>query len=82
MKVNEMDKYELTKVMKEVKEYIDRPDVSFFDVPEEYFETILNPPTDKEGYVHKYYLTDDVKLFVESLMRVISMNQDDISRCK
>jgi len=71
MKVNGMDKYQLTELMNKVKEYITRPDVSFFDVPREDFEAILNPPTDKDGYVHKYYLTDSTKMLVELISDVL-----------
>ena len=71
MKINDMDKYQLTKLMKEVKDLITDPETTLFDVPMEIIEDILDPPTDKEGYVHKYYLTDDTKLMVESLSRVM-----------
>ena len=75
MKVNDMDKYQLTKLMKEIKEVITDPETSLFDVPRSLIEEILNPPTDKDGYVHKYYLNDDTKLMVESLSRITKMSR-------
>lgn len=71
MKVNTMDKYQLTELMKEVKEYITRPDVYFSHLRKEDIEEILNPPTDKDGYVHKYYLTDSTKTLIEFISTVI-----------
>lgn len=75
MKINDMDKYQLTELMKEVKEMITDPETSFFDVSESIIEEILNPPTDKDGYVHKYYLNDNTKLMVESLYRIKQMSR-------
>lgn len=75
MKINDMDKYQLTELMKEVKEMITDPETSFFDVSESVIEEILNPPTDKDGYVHKYYLNDNTKLMVESLYRIKQMSR-------
>ena len=68
-----MDKHKLTELMKELKEYIKNPELCLFDVPSELIETILNPPTDKEGYVHKYYFTDSEKAFIESLSKIIKL---------
>lgn len=75
MKVNDMDKYELTEKMKEVKELLTDPETGLFDVPNKIIEEILNPPTDKDGYVHKYYLDDDTKLMVESLSKIMKMSR-------
>ncbi|MGE7951649.1 hypothetical protein [Lysinibacillus xylanilyticus] len=71
MKVNTMDKYQLTKLMKEVKEYITRPDVYFSHLRKEDIKEILNPPTDKDGYVHKYYLTESTKMLIEIISDVL-----------
>lgn len=71
MIVNKMDKFELTNFMKEVKEYITRSDVYFSHLTKDDFEEILNPPTDKDGYVHKYYLSEDTKMLVELISTVI-----------
>lgn len=71
MIVNDMDKFELTRFMKEVKEYITRPDVSFSHLTKDDFEEILNPPTDKDGYVHKFYLSEDTKMLVEVISTAI-----------
>jgi len=74
MKVNKMDKYELTNFMKEVKEYISRPGVYFSHLGKEDFQEILNPPTDKEGYVRKYYLSENTKMLVELISTLIKKN--------
>lgn len=71
MKVNTMDKYQLTELMKEVKEYITKSGVYFSHLTKDDFEEILNPPTDKDGYVHKYYLTDSTKILIEIVSDVI-----------
>jgi len=72
MIVNEMDKYELTNYMKEVKEYISRPgEVCFSHLTKDDFKEILNPPTDTDSYVHKYYLSEKTKILVELISDLI-----------
>lgn len=72
MIVNEMEKYELTNFMKEVKEYISRPGgVYFSHLTIDDFKEILNPPTDDDGYVHKYYLSENTKIIVELISDLI-----------
>lgn len=80
MKINDMDKYQLTELMKKVKETITDPEISLFDVPNSVIEEMLNPPTDKDGYVHKYYLNNDTKLMVELLSRIMSMPRSSEGR--
>lgn len=72
MIVNEMDKYELTNFMKEVKEYISKPGgVYFSHLTKDDFKEILKPPTDADGYVHKYYLSENTKILVELISDLI-----------
>ncbi|UUV23852.1 MULTISPECIES: hypothetical protein [Lysinibacillus] len=71
MIVNQMDKYELTNFMKEVKEYITKQGVYFSHLTKDDFEEILNPPTDKDGYVQKYYLSESTKVLVEMVSELI-----------
>lgn len=71
-----MDKYQLTELMGDVKKFITHPETSLFDVSADIIEEILNPPTDKEGYVHKYYLNDSTKIMVESLASAMKIVVD------
>lgn len=72
MIVSEMDKYELTNFMKEVKEYICRPGgVYFSHLTKDDFNEILNPPKDDDGYVHKYFLSENAKILVELISDLI-----------
>ncbi|MBX8942556.1 hypothetical protein [Lysinibacillus sp. K60] len=65
MIVNEMDKYELTNFMKVVKEYICRPGgVYFSHLTKDDFKEILKPPTDGEGYINKFYLSDGIQKYL------------------
>lgn len=75
MKINDMDKYQLTEFMKDLKEALADPETSLFDVPDPIIEEILNPSTDKDGYVHKYYLMDSTKSIAESLSIVIKKSR-------
>jgi len=43
--------------------------VYFSHLTNDDYKEILNPPTDDDGYVHKFYLSEDTKMLVE----VISM---------
>lgn len=70
-----MDKYQLTEFMKDLKEALTDPETSLFDVPDSIIEEILNPPTDKDGYVYKYYLMDSTKSIAESLSIVIKKSR-------
>lgn len=67
MKVNDMDKYELTGRMKELMMIIFEGKTHTSKIPKDILEEILNPPTDQDGYVHKFYLKDETKLFIELL---------------
>lgn len=67
MKVNDMNKYQLTERMKELIMIITDPNTSMSSIPEEILEEILNPPTDDDGYVHKFYLKDGTKDLIELL---------------
>ncbi len=67
MKVNEMDKYELTERMKELIIIVMEQKVSMSTIPKDILEEILNPPTDDDGYVHKFYLKEGTKFFIELL---------------
>lgn len=67
MKVNDMDKYELTGRMKELMMIVMSGQVPRRFFPEDILEEILNPPTDDDGYVHKYYLKEGTKNFIEFL---------------
>lgn len=75
MKIDDMDKYQLTEFIKDLKEVILDPETAIYDVPRDIIEEIINPETDKDGYVHKYYLTDDTKLIAESLSMVIKKSR-------
>jgi len=72
MKVYDMDKYQLTEQMKKLKEYVIDPNTSIHGLTEEHYEEILNPPTDKDGYIHKFYLTDSTKIFLDIFADKIS----------
>lgn len=69
IKVDEMDKYQLTEAIKKVREIIYHPDTEMHDVTEEMVEEINNPPTDNDGYVHKYYLNEFTKHLIEVCLR-------------
>lgn len=75
MEINDMDKYELTKAINKAGEIISDPNINFHFRNRdrnhflEIIEEIKNPPTDKEGYVHKYYLKDGTKDLIEVLLR-------------
>lgn len=62
-----MDKFQVTERINEVRRIFDDPQADIFDVPFEIYEEIKNPPRDKDGYVHKYYLTDEIKGLIEAL---------------
>lgn len=70
-----MDKYEITEAISKAKEIINDPDLDFHFRSRdrnhilEIVEEINNPPTDKDGYVHKYYLKDGTKDLIEFLLR-------------
>lgn len=71
MKVNDMNKYELTEAINKAKEILSNPETNFhFCGPDrdevlELLEEINNPPTDDDGYVHKFYLKEDTKDLIE-----------------
>lgn len=67
MKVNDMDKYELTGRMKELMIMVMTQDISVPRIPKDILEEILNPPMDDDGYVHKFYLKEETKFFIEVL---------------
>ncbi|QJT71682.1 hypothetical protein [Psychrobacillus phage Spoks] len=67
MKVNDMDKYQLTEAMKSVIMYLVDPNVTH-DIPEKYYKELIDLPTDEDGYVHKYYFTDEAKVLIEILV--------------
>lgn len=72
MKVNDMDKYQLTEAMKSIVTYLADPNTVIRGIPKEYYEELINPPTDEVGYVHKYYFTDEAKFFIELLSEEIN----------
>ena len=72
MKVNDMDKYQLTETMKSVITYLADPNVSIHDLPEEHYKEIMAIPTDEDGYVHKYYFTDEAKMLIEIIDDMIN----------
>lgn len=65
MKVNDMDKYQVTEKMKKLKKRMNDPATRIIDLPIEVYDQVNNPVTDKDGYIHKYYLTDEVKSLIE-----------------
>ena len=65
LKVNDMDKYQLTETMKTIIMYLTDPNIVIHDLPKKYYEELINPPTDEDGYVHKFYLTDEAKILIE-----------------
>ena len=73
MKVNDMDKYELTEAINKAKEILSNPKTDFHfcgtgsDIILQAVEEINNPPTDGDGYVHKFYLKEETKSLVEVL---------------
>lgn len=67
MKVNDMNKYELTGRMKELMIMVMKQEISVSRIPKDILEEILNPPTDDDGYVHKFYLKEGIKFFIELL---------------
>lgn len=75
MRINDMDKYQVTEVVKKAKKIICDPgtDFHFYGLShEEVLEVvkeITNPVTDEEGYVHKYYLSDGAKILIEILIK-------------
>lgn len=56
MKIDNMNKYQVTESIKKAKEIITNPNTDLFDVDTEIINEIMNPPVDKDGYTHKYYL--------------------------
>lgn len=73
LKINDMDKYQLTEKIGKLKEHLTNPKVGYFGVPEEIIKEILDPPTDSEGYVHKYYLKESTKSFIEVISEFVNM---------
>lgn len=69
MRVNDMDKHQLTEVIKRVKEKLKDPELDLFDVPFDVYEEINNPATDKDGFVHKYYLSEGAKGIIEVFIK-------------
>lgn len=75
MKVNEMDKYELTESIKRAKKILNDPQTDFHicccngDDTLKILDEINNPVTDKDGFVHKYYLSDGAKSIIEFLLK-------------
>lgn len=67
MKVNDMDKYELTGRYKELMMIVMDPEISKPNIPEDLLKEILNPPTDDDGYVHHFYLKEETKSLIELL---------------
>jgi len=73
MKVNDMDKYELTEAINKAKEILANPKTNFHycgsgsDIILQAVEEINNPPTDDDGYVHKFYLQEGTKSLIEVL---------------
>lgn len=65
MKINDMDKYQVTKAIEWMKKILSDPELQLFDFPRDVYEEIMNPVTDKDGYVHKYYLSDVAKDIIE-----------------
>lgn len=64
--INELDKYEVTRIVNEVREMIKNNEVHIFDAPVDIFEEILGLPRDKDGCIPKFYLSDGAKGVVES----------------
>ena len=67
MKVNDMDKYILTGRVKELMMIVMEGKIPRYKIPKDILEEILNPPLDNDGYVHKFYLKDETKLFIALL---------------
>lgn len=71
-----MDKYELTEAINKVKEFLSNPERNFhFNGPDrnevlEILDEINNPPTDDDGYVHKFYLKEETKSMIEVFLRI------------
>lgn len=68
IKVNDMDKYQVTERMKMLKRMFEDPDTNISDMDKATYDEIINSPTDKEGFVHKYYLTDQAKFLIETVI--------------
>lgn len=68
MKINDMDKFELTKNIKKAKEIIQNPNIGIFDLDKEIANEIINPERDQDGYVHKYYLKEETKEVIKILL--------------
>lgn len=68
LKVNDMDKYQVTERMKMLKRRLNDPKAAFHNIPVEIYEEVNNPVTDSEGFIHKYYLSDDVKSLIELII--------------
>lgn len=70
-----MDKYELTQTIEKAQKVLQDPSLNFhFCGPDsdevlEMIEEINNPYRDKEGFVQKYYISEDAKGFIEILLR-------------
>lgn len=68
MKVNEMDKYHVTERVKMLKRILEDPNTQISHFPMDVYVEVKNPVTDKDGFVHKYYLSDKTKDFIEMLI--------------
>ncbi|KAB8126920.1 hypothetical protein F9U64_19055 [Gracilibacillus oryzae] len=65
-----MNKYQVTERMKMLKKLINSPDTNIHinGGGADIYEEINNPPTDKDGFVHKYYLQETTKGLIEVLI--------------
>lgn len=65
--IDNLNKFEIAKKLEELKVTLHDPEVAVFDFPESLYDEIMNMPTDKDGGVPKYYLSDDLKC----IMRIV-----------
>lgn len=71
VKVNDMDKYQVTEAIEKAREIMRDPEREFHIHPSNYDEMleiikeIENPYRDKDGFVHKHYLREETKGIIE-----------------
>lgn len=64
-----MDKYEVTRCIQKAKDWLNDPSSTVFDFPFEIYKEIMEMPTDKDGYVPIYYLSDELKTTIKVLFK-------------
>lgn len=59
--IEDLNKFEISEKLDELKEQLHDPEVAWFDFPENLYDEIMDMPRDKEGGVPKYYLSEGLK---------------------